>query len=421
MIAGEIIDKLRVWGVRGVLDFLLRFISNRRHARILAHLAKKSRGTNPVRGITVIADVLGQVSLSKTMRDFILSLRESNIPVQVYDTSRECEIPLSDAKSIVTPIVEFNLRRYDHIVMMYRSPLDERLVPEIECARIAFHESNHGIDSTAPYLRESGDAIIAMSDFNYNYYKLAFATQRVFKIVYPLRIAQKSGTSRGELRTKFGIGPDDFVVFFNFDFGSYYRKNPIAAIKAFAAAFSDVPQAKLVFKTKNAKASSKHADEMNKAVDAAGIKDRFIHISEYLPRAYLDGLTGASDVYLSLHKSEGFGLGMAEAMSQGKPVVATNWSANTEFCHEDTAWCVPYKMVPILPHEYMASMVEWAEPDVANAAKALREIYDNPKRAAELASRGQKFIKEHFSLKNFKASVEAFLEGNDNLPNKEAD
>ena len=110
MTLGEIVDKFRVWGFRGILNFVFRFFSNRRHARVLACLAKASKGTKPSRGITVIADVSSQVSLSKTMRDFILSLRDVGIPVQVYDTSRTSEIPLSDAAGMTTPIEDFNLR-----------------------------------------------------------------------------------------------------------------------------------------------------------------------------------------------------------------------------------------------------------------------------------------------------------------------
>ena len=125
----------------------------------------------------------------------------------------------------------------------------------------------------------------------------------------------------------------------------------------------------------------------------------------------VDGLTEACDVFLSLHKAEGFGMGMAEAMSQGKPVVATNWSANTEFCREDTAWCIPYHMVPILSHEYMVSMKEWAEADAEAAAAALREIRANPGLVAERTAKGKSFMEEHFSIANFKKSVEAFLDG----------
>ena len=100
---------------------------------------------------------------------------------------------------------------------------------------------------------------------------------------------------------------------------------------------------------------------------------------------------------------------MAEAMSQGKPVVATAWSANTEFCNPETAWCIPCKMVPIRPHEYMAAMKEWADADIDAAAAALREIRDNPEKARERALRGKSFIEEHFSIANFTADVEKFL------------
>jgi len=255
----------------------------------------------------------------------------------------------------------------------------------------------------------TGDAIVGMSDFNYGYYRRAFPAQPVFKIVYPFRFKLENATPRDALRRKYGIGADDFVVFFNFDFGSYYRKNIPAAIRAFAKAFGNDANAKLLFKTKGAKHNPKQVKEMMAEVSAAGIESQFIHISHYLPQGDIDGLTGACDVYLSLHKAEGFGLGMAEAMSQGKPVVATNWSANTEFCRSDTAWCIPYKMTPILPHEYMESMKEWVEADVDAAAAALREIRDNPQLAAERAARGKKFMEEHFSIANFKADVEKML------------
>ena len=146
-------------------------------------------------------------------------------------------------------------------------------------------------------------------------------------------------------------------------------------------------------------------------VGELGIGEQFVHIPQYLPRADLDGLTAACDVYLSLHRAEGFGLGMAEAMSQGKPVVATNWSANTEFCRPDTAWCIPYRIVPVLPHEYMVATKEWAEADVEAAAAALQEVRSNPELVAERTAKGKKFMEEHFAIANFKKSVDTFLDG----------
>ncbi len=408
----EIVVKIRVWGLAGIVNFFRRkyefFVQSRR----LELLVAKSESKIPIRGITVIGDLTARVSLSKTLRDFILDLKEAGIPCQAYDTRLRSEIPAEDSSSVLTPISDFDVCRYSHVVMMYRSPLPKAAVPNLVCARIAFHESEHGIHETAPYLRESGDAIIAMSDFNFDYYKKAFEGQPVYKITYPFRFKNKKSTPRDALRKKYGINPDDFVVFFNFDFGSYYRKNIPAAIRAFAIAFKRDPKAKLLFKTKGAKENPRQAAEMMQMVVKMGVEKQFVHIADYLPRADVDGLTSACDVYMSLHKAEGFGIGMAEAMSQGKPVVATNWSANTEFCRPDTAWCVPYKMVPILPHEYPPAMIEWADADVSAAAEMLREIRSNPEAARARAESGVRFMNEHFSLERFKADVERFLERN---------
>ena len=407
----ELISKIRVWGLAGIFGFLRRkyafFVQRRRLARLVRHSAT----TVPQRGITVVGDLTGRVSLSKAMRDFILCLKDAGIPFQTYDTLLKPQIPESDVKGIVTPIAEFDPLRYTHVVMMYRCPLEKEWMPKQVFARIAFHESEHGIHETAPFLKESGDTIIGMSDFNYNYYKQAFPGQPVYKILYPFRPKLTVAPPSEDLRNRLGIAKDDFVVFFNFDFGSYYRKNVTAELKAFALAFKGDKKAKLVFKTKGADANRRQVAEMMALVGELGIGEQFVHIPQYLSRADLDGLTAACDVYLSLHRAEGFGLGMAEAMSQGKPVVATNWSANTEFCRPDTAWCIPYRIVPVLPHEYMVATKEWAEADVEVAAAALREIRTNPGLVAERTAKGKSFMEEHFSIANFKKSVDAFLDG----------
>ena len=405
-----VISKTKVWGIVGIVSYFRRRYEYLIQKRKLVRCVRMSVTTEPQRGISVIGELTAQVSLSKTMRDFILNLQDAGIPCQTYDTCLRPQIPPQDVARIVTPASDFDIGRYSHIVMMYRSPLPEGLLPKCKRARIAFYDSEYGIHEMLPYLRESGEGIIAMSDFNFEYFKRAFPSQPVFKIVYPFRFKTREATPRDELRVKYGIAKDDFVVFFNFDFGSYYRKNIPAALSAFAKAFGGDATAKLLFKTKGATANRKQVKEMMHIVEELGILRQFIHIPQYLPRADIDGLTSACDVYLSLHKSEGFGIGMAEAMSQGKPVVATNWSANTEFCHPDTAWCIPYRMVPILPHEYPVEMKEWAEADVDATAAALREIRSNPVAAAARAMNGKAFMEKHFSIAQFKADVTAFLD-----------
>ena len=401
--------KVRIWGLPGVVGFFKRELNVRIHGRKLLKLHQKSKAAIPTKGITIVGDLTDRPGLSKTLRDFVWCLKDVGIPVQTYDTTWKPQIPAVDIEGLITPLEEFDLHRYTHLIVMYRSPLTRQMTNGHTVGRIVFHEGDHGIHSTTPFLRESGDDIIAMSDFNYEYFVKAFSGQNVWKITYPFRFKLEKATPRDALRAKYGIGKGDFVVFFNFDFGSYYRKNIPAALTAFALAFKGDASAKLVFKTKGAEKNKRQVAEMMAKVDELGIGNQFVHISEFLSCADLDGLTGASDVYLSLHKAEGFGLGMAEAMSQGKPVVATNWSANTEFCKPDTAWCIPYKMVSILPHEYPVSMKEWADADVDAAAAALREIRRDPEAASKRAARGAEFMKEHFSLENFKKSVNLFL------------
>lgn len=406
-----LLAKVRIWGWPGIVSFFRRELNTRLLRRKLWRCHRTSTITTPQRGITVVGDLAEQPGLSKTLRDLVQCLKDAGIPVQTFDTTWQRRIPEADLAGLITPPDEFDLHRYSHFVVMYRSPLTSALTRGHTVGRIVFHDSAHGIHSTTPFLRDSGDDIIAMSDFNYEYFKRAFPDQHVWKLTYPFRFRERNATPRDEVRRKCGIGPGDFVVFFNFDFGSYYRKNIPAALTAFALAFKGDPAAKLLFKTKGARANRRQAAEMMAKVHELGIAPQFIHIADFWPKADIDGLTGACDAYLSLHKCEGFGQGIAEAMAQGLPVVVTGWSGNLEFCYDDTAWLVPYRMVPILPHEYPVSMKEWAEADPHAAAEMLREIRTNQKEAQERAERGRAFMAEHFSTAAFRADVEAFLRG----------
>jgi len=124
-------------------------------------------------------------------------------------------------------------------------------------------------------------------------------------------------------------------------------------------------------------------------------------------------LTSACDAYISLHRGEGFGLGIAEAMLFAKPVIVTDWSASTEFCDEQTSIPIPYTLTPIDPSEFSIlpykGVTNWAEPDIDAAAVALRRLYDDPTLRQTLGKNGKQFIEEHFSAENFKKSINEFL------------
>lgn len=357
----------------------------------------EDRGTVPVRGITVIGDLSHPGSNSKTLRDFISSLEDAGIPWQSFNTRFKPLVPESDYRRFVTPPGEFDIRRYTHIVEMFRSPLPAN---PVKCrARIAFWEGEYGICEVWPYLRGT-DPVIAMSDFNLEYFRREFGAENVRKILYPLRPVKAAVAARTDRR---------FTVLFTFDFGSFRRKNPHAAMRAFAKAFPVERDVLLRFKTMGAKTHRRELEELRALASDLGIADRFEVIAEYLPHDELYSLTANCDVYISLHRGEGFGIGMAEAMLFAKPVVATGWSANAEFVREGVALPVRYRMVSVRANEYFESMREWAEADVDDAAAKLRRLYEDPQYRSELGAKAKAFVEEHFSIDRFRESVDAFL------------
>src|SRR5262249_44756241 len=146
------------------------------------------------------------------------------------------------------------------------------------------------------------------------------------------------------------------------------RKNPEGAIAAFRRAFGlarrDVA---LVVKTIN---GAHRPEEVSRLRNLVGGDDRIIFMDEFFSREQVFGLQSVVDAFVSLHRSEGFGLGLAESMSLGKPVIGTAYSGNLEFMDRNNSCLVDYELVPIRKGEYLFDddRFRWAEPDVGQAA-----------------------------------------------------
>lgn len=403
-----LVSKVRTWGLPGIWATVHReWVAVRLRRRIARLAAAPARGSVQ-KGITLIVDFTGRVSISKAMRDFVIMLKAAGVPCQVFDLCEKPDIPEEDYRDLLTPTKDFDFHRYTHIVEFCRSLLPASVTERR--SRLVFYEGAAGLLEAMPYL-DTDDSVIGMSDFNADYFRMALPRSRVYKIVYPMTRPKVDRLPRNEVRAKYGLGQGDFVAFFNFDFGSYYRKNPTATMRAFAQAFGAAKDVKLVFKVKNAERYPARVAEIRAMADELGIADRFVLLKAYLPRRDVDGLTDACDVYVSLHRSEGFGLGIAEAMSLGHPAIVTDWSSTTEFCKPDNSMPIPYRLVPIRPGEYMECMKEWADADVDAAAAALRKLYDDPVLRERLGQNAKAFIENHFSVENFRRSVEEFLAG----------
>ena len=110
-------------------------------------------------------------------------------------------------------------------------------------------------------------------------------------------------------------------------------------------------------------------------------------------------LKKGSDCYVSLHKSEGWGFGMIEAMNLMVPVICTGYSGNMAFCTPETAWLVAYRKVEPERDDYIfvAPGQKWAEPDIPDAARQMRAVRDNPEARAQKAAKAHAFIHKRFS------------------------
>jgi glycosyltransferase involved in cell wall biosynthesis len=218
---------------------------------------------------------------------------------------------------------------------------------------------------------------------------------------------------------QFGIREASLVFFFNFDaLSTAARKNPWGVVDAFARAFSADERAstvQLVIKVHNLERVPGLAAPLAAAI--AGVDGLLIDAE--LSRSEMNGLLGRCDVYASLHRSEGFGLGMAEAMYLGKPVIATAYSGNIDFTLPTTSCLVGYRMRPVTSHDHRhypeavdlyPSGLVWAEPDVDAAARWMRLLADTPALRARVGAAGAREIRARYSPRAQQAAVVARLD-----------
>lgn len=186
-------------------------------------------------------------------------------------------------------------------------------------------------------------------------------------------------------RSTLGLPEQRFLFLFMFDVQSIIeRKNPFAVIEAFKRAFRPEEPVTLVLKYTNADASAGLRDKLHTATENASI----LLMDEPLSREASHGLIRAADSYISLHRSEGFGLTIAEAMACAKPVIATGYSGNMDFMTPENSFPVRYELRELQEDAGpYARGNSWAEPDIDHAAALMRQVYSDREEARRKGER----------------------------------
>jgi glycosyltransferase involved in cell wall biosynthesis len=206
-----------------------------------------------------------------------------------------------------------------------------------------------------------------------------------------VRVPEASAIGRAAL----GAAHDAFVFLFAFDALSVpERKNPLGLIEAFTRALAMTRhKLHLVVKISNAD-GTKELDYLRQRSRALPVT----LIKATLDRSRMNALTASCDAYVSLHRSEGLGLPLIEAMYLGKPVIATGYGGCTDFLDHSTGWVVEHKLATLDSNHgpYPAGAV-WAEPDLTHAASLLARVSSSPDEAQERARAALDRVRELYS------------------------
>ena len=197
-------------------------------------------------------------------------------------------------------------------------------------------------------------------------------------------------------RASFGLKENMFLFLMMYDSHSIQeRKNPYAALNAFreASKNSNIPMG-LVIKVNNSKSDPKQVEKLREET-----KGEHVFILEgTMMRNEVYSLINLCDCFISLHRSEGFGLVMAEAMFLGKPVIGTNWSGNTDFMNSENSLLVNYNLIRINEDfgPYKAHQI-WADPDIVHAGNHMKTLVENKGLYDQIGAKGTETILKNYS------------------------
>jgi len=242
------------------------------------------------------------------------------------------------------------------------------------------------------------DEIWAPSTFVFDSIQKAIS-KPVFHMPLPAQVQLSSFLGR----RYFSIPESSYIFLFFFDLRSYIdRKNPCAVIKAFEKVCIERPDEdiRLVIKINPLTLLKNKVHWLIQEINQCPFRDRIIIIDKLFSDNEVKNLVRCCDCFVSLHRSEGYGRGMAEAMLLGKPVIATGYSGNLDFMNEENSNLVRFKLINVIEGSYPHAKGQvWAEPDVENAVYYLLRLLDDRDYGRNLGQIARRYIRTNFSYR----------------------
>jgi len=351
----------------------------------------------PCRWVGPVFDTSGYASAT---RNYIRALINSgSVELSVTGVSFEKQKTThGEFNALVKPFMDRNVGH--KIQITHLTPENFPNVRDSNCYNIAYTVwETSQLPPGWPDLCNSMDEIWVPSKWNQGVFKASGVTKPVYVIPH--------GFSMPDLNHKqhlsMGVSADTFVFYSIFQW--LERKNPLGLLRAYLTEFSPLEDVCLALKTYRLDTGAKEQNIIKEDITNCKLG---LNLKEFpmvrlfgtlLSHELMLGFHDRGDCFVLPHRGEGFGIPFAEAMSHGKPVIATRYSGNTEFMNDDNSYLIDYQETPvtnmIFPN-YHGHMV-WADPDLIHMRKLMREVFENQDAAKAKGKMGKKYIQKHLN------------------------
>lgn len=403
----ELVNWARTHGVaEKVIDSDLLEIGNLEHDKFpTKNFGKK--------GINVAGYLRGELGLGQSARLVLESAKATGLPVSAINSnrtkSRQNEVVEENNEEIFNFTI--SVVNADHFEFWYRDIKKSKITDSTIIGVWAWETEDFPDNLQAAF--DHVDEIWAVSSFVKNAIKQK-TNKPIF--VFPTPIIPPNNIEALD-KDSINLPKNHPYNLFIFDYLSVFnRKNPIGLIEAHKLAFPEGDGPNLVIKSINSDKDCANRERLRYLIDDR--KDIYL-IEDYMSRAQLTALINECQAYISLHSSEGYGLTLAEAMSLGKPVIATGYSGNLDFMNSNNSILIDYSLEVIGPdsHPYSENS-NWAKPDLSQAAKELVKLYTDGEYRNKFANNAMEYIKTACEISKSAEFIQTRLDFHNKLSNK---